>query len=1013
MRFFSRGYRMMQTGRKRMIDRKVLTFGIFLYLAAGGTALAASVTADGMLDASDITKSSTLNRIEISENRKAIVTHGDKTFEVVNRGSDEGWEKVLGGSSTGYALNESYQPMGNTIAITGNQDITISRIIGGEVTYAGRDDVRIVNNNMISISGSGTLKADEIIAGYRSSDGETDDTVHGNVIDISGRTITGTKEDSRVSLYGGKVGEPNESTTHGNAEYGIINLSGDAKLVNADVYGGYTHVYDLGGHVVNAQINLSGDADPSSARLYGASTDYRINQVRNNVLNIGYINHISTNPQGNFPIHEGEDGKGTYLIQNTEVSPWNHNTVEEIGEFTAIKVWAMKDYETPALSISQKGDFTYTYKKADRYTVIDLSYLTSGKDFGHNYGQDEQDKTEGEAQNANRSAVIDLTKEGVDPSRIFFAKVKPNQKITVIDTAGPGVQKENPIYYNPLIYGYQRASRQNVLTGTYGGDAAEDNGNVIWKTGNISVSRISFDDTLGTSDRETPLLKLEDYGHAFNENTELSLDNLKVKNEGSTLLSTDDTWTLIDVSALQSKENEYEYLTGMEYLKGKEKDVSYDMDGGRVTVKGKGVTALKLLPGFSDVFYKTNLVFHAENPESMTYHSLDWASTDPMVSLDLDKSYNLKDTKIDWSHLSHENLSALKAGNNERVLLDTKGRDAGLTDGNLTGTAQHITKGTTLEGTGRALLKEGSLVYDVTMEPQKQTHNVLLTQESGLVALAETNDLVLDTMHTVHHSADGGAFATVGGGENRYETGSHITTNMWRGEAGFSGKHEGKDGSETIYGLFYDYGDGSYRTYSDGRGNGKVNYKGVGLFGKKFEKDGRYEEASLRIGRISIESRNSLRDEEGRPYSYKTDSMYNALHAGFGRIWERGEGNTLDAYFRFFHTHINGDSFDAGGRYDIQSLESNTARIGTRWEHKEAHHSWYAGIAYEYEFSGKAYGTADDAFIRSASLRGGSVRFEYGATVETGKWTLSFNGSDYAGRRRGFNGSFNATCHIW
>lgn len=1001
----------MQTGRKRMIDKKTLTFGILLYLAAGGTALAASVTVDGTLDASDITKSSTLNRIEISENGKAIVTHGDKTFEVVNRGSDEGWEKVLGGSSTGYDPDESHQPMGNTISVTGDQDITIRRLIGGEVTGVSQQDVRVVNNNIISISGSGTLKADEIIAGYRSSSPDAENTVHGNVIDIEGRTITSTAEGGRVAIYGGKVGKVPYYIDHGNAEYGIINISGDAKLENADVYGGYTNIGRWGGHVLNAQINISGDADLSTTRLYGADTGMYYHNERNNVLNIGYINHISTNPQGRFPINDGEDGKGTYLVEKSEVLPWNNNIVQEVGQFTAIKIWAMKDYKTPALQVTGNGNFMYSYsKKNNRYTVIDLSYLTSGKDYGNNYGQDGQDKNEWAVQNEERTATIDLTKNGVDPSTIFFSDVKPNQKITVIDTAGPGVQNGNQIYYNPIIYGYQLSSHQNLLTGMYRGNAEADQGNVVWKTGNVSVSRISFDDTLDAAHRDTSLMKLEGYGYEFDENTVLSLDNLNVKNEGNTLLSPKDTWTLIDAGAVKSGS---EYLIGMEQLKNKEKEVSYDMSGGRVTVTGRGKTDLASVSDHSENFDNTNLIFHVENPDSLTYHSLDWASSDPLVTLDAHKSYDLSGTVMDWSHLSHENKSFLKAGMNERVLLDAKGLDAGMKEEKLKGNLQPVTKGTTLEGMGKALLKDGNLIYQVNMEAQGQTHHVLLGQTSGLSALVESNDLVLDTMHTIHHADDGGTFATVGGGENRYETGSHITTSMWRGEAGFAGKRSGKDGSETVYGLFYDYGDGSYRTYFEGRRNGKFNYKGVGLFGRKIEKDGFYEEASLRIGRISVDSRNTLRDEDGRIYSYKTDSMYNAVHAGFGRIWDRGKGNTLDTYFRFFHTHINGDSFDAGGRYDIGSLDSNVVRIGTRWEYKDDRFTWYTGIAYEYEFSGKAYGTADDAFIRSASVRGGSVRFEYGATVETGKWTLSLNGSDYAGRRRGFNGSFSASCRIW
>lgn len=246
-------------------------------------------------------------------------------------------------------------------------------------------------------------------------------TVHGNVIDISGsRTIKSTTDGGRLKIYGAKVGD-DTTLDHGNAESSIINISGSTKLENADVYGGYTNVESWGGHVLNNQINLSGDADLSTSSLYGAETINYHHNEKNNVLNIGYKNTVSTNPSGSFPISSGEDGTGTYLVQKPDVSAWNNNKVQNIGEFTAVKVWTMKDYDTPALDITGTGNFKYSYGSADnRYTVIDLSYLTSGKDYGTNYAQTGQDSNIGRKQNDERTAAIDL--RNVDTSE--FGTVK-------------------------------------------------------------------------------------------------------------------------------------------------------------------------------------------------------------------------------------------------------------------------------------------------------------------------------------------------------------------------------------------------------------------------------------------------------------------------------------------------------------------------------------------------------------------------------------------------------------
>lgn len=526
---------------------------------------------------------------------------------------------------------------------------------------------------------------------------------------------------------------------------------------------------------------------------------------------------------------------------------------------------------------------------------------------------------------------------------------------------------------------------------------------MVWKTGDITASSLLLpNEILDASGTVSSPLKLEKYGYAFDgldkdREDQFSIKNMQVTNNTGTLISPSDSWTLVDGSDATS-------VTGLGNLGGKENDISYDMSGGAVTVAGKGTTGVS----------GNNLTYHLYNPTSLTYHTLDWASTDPVVSLSTDKSYDLSGTTVDWSNLSMKNLSSLKSGLNERTLLDANGSSTGLTDKSLVGTEQHLTAGTTLEGTGRALLKDGNVVYDADMHAQAQTHNVLMGNEAGIAALLESNDLVLDTMKNLDKSKDGGeAFATIGGGENRYETGSHITTNIWRSQAGFAVKNTEKGGAQAEYGLFYDYGDGSYRTYYNGRGNGKIDYKGAGIFGKRIEANGTYEEASLRFGRASNDAKNILHDAEGMGYRYKTDSMYNAIHVGFGKILDRGNGNSLDTYFRFFHTHLNGDSFDAGGHYDIDSLDSNVARIGTRWQHQDHRFEYYAGLAYEYEFSGKAYGTADGADIEGASIRGGSVRFEYGTSVDTGKWRVAINGSDYAGKRRGFNGNISLTCHIW
>lgn len=734
----------------------------------------------------------------------------------------------------------------------------------------------------------------------------------------------------------------------------------------------------MGGHVKDAEVNLSGQADLINTNLYGANIRQHGNNI-SSTLNIGYTENYSLNPNGIFP--DGNtlnadgwpDSKGTCLELTPQSEAWSYTkntSIQNVGEFTNVKVWTMVNEDTPAIQINGKGDFIYHTSNgfAEKGTVIDVTALTNGE----------------------------------NNSKIFFADLRPDDQRTIIQ-AKQGIYERDGVQAslesNPLDYSYNLGQENNSLTGTYHGDAVISGNDVIWKTGDITASAVDISHTtLDASGMSTKPLTLEKYGYIFNENTKLSTDGIRVTNEGSVLIAPSDSWTLVDGSQAAS-------LSGMDKLIRNNLPVSYDMSQGAVTVTGLGQTTVS-----AD---QKKLNYNIAQTDCINYHTLNWGDSQPVVSLDSSKNYDLKDIQIDWSSLQHQGLANLRGGMNERTLLDANGADLGLTDQNLKGAPQHLVSGTTLEGTGQAEVKDGNVVYTADMHAQPQTHSVLMGGEVGLAALLESNDLVLDTMKNLDKSKDyANAFATIGGGENRYETGSHITTNIWRSQTGFANKYTNKAGAQTEYGIFYDYGNGNYRTFFNGRGDGKINYKGGGIFAKRLEPNGRYEEASFRLGRASNDARDLLHDEYGRGYRYRTNSMYNALHVGFGRISPQSDGSTLDTYFRFFHTHLNGDSFDAGGHYDIDSLNSDIVRVGSRWQKQDENWEYYAGLAYEYEFGGRAHGLADGAAIEGASIRGGSVRFEYGVDVNLDKWRVSMNASDYAGKRKGFNGNISVSCKL-
>lgn len=73
--------------------------------------------------------------------------------------------------------------------------------------------------------------------------------------------------------------------------------------------------------------------------------------------------------------------------------------------------------------------------------------------------------------------------------------------------------------------------------------------------------------------------------------------------------------------------------------------------------------------------------------------------------------------------------------------------------------------------------------------------------------------------------------------------------------------------------------------------------------------------------------------------------------------------------------------------YRLDSVTSSVLRIGARYGATDKKWNWYGGLAYEYEFDGEATGTVNGTAIRSASIKGSSVRAELGRKIIRGEQT--------------------------
>ncbi|MBE6099845.1 MAG: autotransporter outer membrane beta-barrel domain-containing protein [Anaerovibrio sp.] len=408
----------------------------------------------------------------------------------------------------------------------------------------------------------------------------------------------------------------------------------------------------------------------------------------------------------------------------------------------------------------------------------------------------------------------------------------------------------------------------------------------------------------------------------------------------------------------------------------------------------------------------------------LTFGDVEWKDSGALINHATTLS-NVKfdGADVDTSNINFTNLKALEA--NKKMTLVSSFGD---TVGTITGVKYKV--GSILEGEGKASLVGSDLIFTaetgVGMTTQDQIHNTVMGAEAGMAALSAGNDFVGSAVEGLGDSNNAGSdglatYANMGGGSMKVETGSHVKTRTWNAILALGHKNE-KKLSTTEYGAFFEYGTGNYSTFNgDERGDGSTRYTGGGILGKWQKNNGFYVEGSLRAGSIRDDASNVLRDYERNPYSYNTDATYWGAHIGVGKELKVNKTDLLDLYAKYFYNHRGSVSFDAGGHYDLDAVESSVLRIGTRYTvKKNDNFKLYGGIAVEHEFAGRASGTATPVggtplSIRGADISGTSVRGEIGATFrpeEKSNVTLDLYFSGFVGKKQGFTGGLSAVFHI-
>ena len=398
----------------------------------------------------------------------------------------------------------------------------------------------------------------------------------------------------------------------------------------------------------------------------------------------------------------------------------------------------------------------------------------------------------------------------------------------------------------------------------------------------------------------------------------------------------------------------------------------------------------------------------ANQASKLTFGDVEWKDSGALLTRPSNITFAGAD--VDTSKINFTNMIYLDADRQMTLV-----SDFGDKVGTITGSKYLV--GTAFEGEGAASLSGSDLVFRTKTGAgvSEQTHKTVMATDAGVTMLNVGSEYIgkaMEGMGDVANVAPDGTTvgAAIGGGRNRYETGSHVNVNSWNAAVAVGAKRELKNGS-LEYGVFGEYGKANFTLHSDaGKGDGDSHYAGGGLLAKWTNKHDVYTEASFRLGRLNESSNDIMRDGLGNTYGYDVHANYFGAHVGVGKIFRYKGGKSLDVYGKYFYTKRDGVEFDAVQHYNLDSVSSSVLRVGARYGTTDKKWNWYGGLAYEYEFDGEATGTVKDKAIRAASIKGSSVRGEIGMRMnatKTNPWQMDISLYGYGGKHRGIGGNVN------
>ncbi len=297
-----------------------------------------------------------------------------------------------------------------------------------------------------------------------------------------------------------------------------------------------------------------------------------------------------------------------------------------------------------------------------------------------------------------------------------------------------------------------------------------------------------------------------------------------------------------------------------------------------------------------------------------------------------------------------------------------------------------------------------------------ESSKTLAEAQLGSVAfVTQGAEFVADEgMRSIRAAAKEGSFTAFGamaGGYNRYETGSHVDVEGFSLAVGTAGRIN----NLTLAGFVEASWASSESHVASTEADADHDYYGVGAAMRYDFQSPFYLDGAVRLGQISTEFDGSYGTGTAK---YDADGLYATAHIGAGYVFDLTPDVKLDAYGRYLLSYVEGDDVtlesDAKERFSMDDTTTHAVRLGARLEGAFQTFDWYAGLAYEHVFDGKAEGelkfAGATAALDAPSLKGDSAIVDLGFTMKpeaNGPWTIGVGLKGYAGDRRGGTGSVN------